>query len=469
MAFQETDIGARRTGRTRWSRTVIALVIVGGLLPSPLEATGASGGLLGLTVSERRAITITSLSAVAAPSLGLVVRVTFAGELERDLGQGNLRDGVLALVVTPVSGTRAASGVIDAGGGLSRLRFLAPVRHGQRLTARPAAVSMFGSERVRALGAPEQPWVVRHGNEVILYLARPGPRLPATMKLKVFARAPLVTRALAGGSRSQLARAWHEIVVRRATIVHSVTASATSPSCGQLTALAKQLAATLSGLAAELRQQGQAERALRSTVRQFDRVVRAIGGARQPIKSELSRGLAKITATIVRLRGEIAAGERLLVRVGSLANACNQPPPPPPPPPPSPPPPAPVSVVQTDPALSQQLTPRPGLGFSAVRPQGVPVIDVSEQVRYQQFAGLGANLTDSAAWLIYTQLSPVDRTRLMQQLFGATGIHLSFLRTAMGASGAMTVNAAYSYDDVPQGQTDPTLSQFSIAHDLPYI
>ena len=27
----------------------------------------------------------------------------------------------------------------------------------------------------------------------------------------------------------------------------------------------------------------------------------------------------------------------------------------------------------------------------------------------------------------------------------------------------------YSYDDVPYGQTDPHLAQFSIAHDTPYI
>ena len=66
----------------------------------------------------------------------------------------------------------------------------------------------------------------------------------------------------------------------------------------------------------------------------------------------------------------------------------------------------------------------------------------------------------------------------MEALFGSAGgpnplgvppIHLDFLRVAMGASGAMTTGAPYSYDDLPPGQTNPTLSQFSIAHDLPYI
>jgi glucosylceramidase len=461
------DIGARRAGRMAWSQTVITLVIMGALLASSIAPAGARPGRHGLAKAERQAITISSLSAVADPSLGLVVRVTFAGDVERYLGQGNLRNAVLALVVAQLSGAKPAGGVIDAGGGASRLRFLAIARRGQRLTARPVTLSVFGSERIRAVGAARQSWVVRHRNEVTFYLAGSAPLLPATLELKVFARSQLITSALAGGSSTRLAQAWHEILVRRATSSASVAAGATKPSCGQLMALAKQLGVTLSaGLAAELRAQRQMERTLRMSLRQFDRVVKAIGGGRQPTKRELSDDLARVTAMVARLRGEIAAGGRLIGRVGSLVTTCSQPPPPPSPPPPPPPPP--VSVVQTDSAISQQLAPQPGLSFSAAPPQGLPVVDVSDQIQYQRFAGLGANLTDSAAWLIYDELSPADRTTLMQQLFGPTGIHLSFLRTAMGASGAMTVSAPYTYDDVPQGQSDPTLSQFTIAHDLSY-
>jgi glucosylceramidase len=137
-----------------------------------------------------------------------------------------------------------------------------------------------------------------------------------------------------------------------------------------------------------------------------------------------------------------------------------------PPPPPSAPP---VTVVQTDEALSQQLASQPGLDFSAAPPGGVPVIGVSDQIAYQRFSGLGAALTDTAAWLIYDELSSADRTTVMQDLFGAGGINLGFLRIAMGASGAMTNGPAYSYDDMPAGQSDPTLSQFTTDHDLAYI
>src|SRR5260221_897641 len=57
----------------------------------------------------------------------------------------------------------------------------------------------------------------------------------------------------------------------------------------------------------------------------------------------------------------------------------------------------------------------------------------------------------------------------MQQLSSLTaGIGLSFLRQPMGATD-FAVNGNYSYDDVPAGQTDPLLTNFSIAHDSPYI
>ena len=43
-------------------------------------------------------------------------------------------------------------------------------------------------------------------------------------------------------------------------------------------------------------------------------------------------------------------------------------------------------------------------------------------------------MTDSSAWLIYEQLAASDRLRLLQDLFGASGIRLNFLRVPMAAS-----------------------------------
>ncbi len=128
-----------------------------------------------------------------------------------------------------------------------------------------------------------------------------------------------------------------------------------------------------------------------------------------------------------------------------------------------------VQVVQTDPALSQLLAPQPSLSFSAVQPQGVPVIGISPQLRYQTFTGLGAAMTDSSAWLMFDQVSPVTRLALLQNLFGSAGIHLNFLRVPMAASDFTVSAQPYSYDDMPAGQSDPSLASFSIAHDLAYI
>ncbi|HEY4383740.1 MAG TPA: glycoside hydrolase, partial [Ktedonobacteraceae bacterium] len=96
-------------------------------------------------------------------------------------------------------------------------------------------------------------------------------------------------------------------------------------------------------------------------------------------------------------------------------------------------------------------------------------INVNEYQELQQMDGFGAAVTDSSAWLIYNKMSSSQRTTLMQKLFDPNqGIGISFVRIPMGASD-FSVTGAYSYDDRPSGQTDPSLAQFSINHDLSYI
>ncbi|MET7703164.1 ricin-type beta-trefoil lectin domain protein [Streptomyces sp. NPDC005485] len=94
-------------------------------------------------------------------------------------------------------------------------------------------------------------------------------------------------------------------------------------------------------------------------------------------------------------------------------------------------------------------------------------ITVDENTRYQTFTGGGASFTDTAAWLMNSSgaLSQTTRDATMRKLFSPTdGIGLSFLRNPMGASDL--ARYGYTYDDVPAGQTDADLSEFSIAHDL---
>jgi glucosylceramidase len=126
-----------------------------------------------------------------------------------------------------------------------------------------------------------------------------------------------------------------------------------------------------------------------------------------------------------------------------------------------------VSVYQTTPDLNQKLQQQASSTFSASG-SGSQTITVDETKTYQQIDGFGASFTDSSAWLIYTKLTDAQRADVMQKLFSrSNGIALSFVRQPMGASD-LAVNF-YTYDDMPAGQSDPTLANFSIEHDKVYI
>jgi len=117
---------------------------------------------------------------------------------------------------------------------------------------------------------------------------------------------------------------------------------------------------------------------------------------------------------------------------------------------------------------SKKLAPEADLDFTAGPGTGT-VVNVNPNTLYQRLEGVGGAMTDSSAWLINTKLTPVQRKALMDNLFTRTGggIGLSYLRLPMGASDFAL--KSYTYDDLPTGQTDPTLANFSISHDTAYI
>jgi glucosylceramidase len=90
-------------------------------------------------------------------------------------------------------------------------------------------------------------------------------------------------------------------------------------------------------------------------------------------------------------------------------------------------------------------------------------IDVDEATSYQEMVGFGAAMTDASAYLIQQKLG-AQHDAILHELFGRNpGIGLSFLRVPMGASDFSTHD--YSYDDMPAGQTDSMLTNFSVAPD----
>lgn len=91
-------------------------------------------------------------------------------------------------------------------------------------------------------------------------------------------------------------------------------------------------------------------------------------------------------------------------------------------------------------------------------------ITVDADVKYQTIDGFGYTLTQGSAYVI-NQLSSTDRNNLLTELFGSgsNSIGVSYLRVGIGATDLST--SVYSYNDLPAGNTDVTLANFSITPD----
>ncbi len=126
-----------------------------------------------------------------------------------------------------------------------------------------------------------------------------------------------------------------------------------------------------------------------------------------------------------------------------------------------------VAVYQTNADQSLLLAQQPSVSFGSPG-AGSTTITVNPSVQYQQMDGFGASLTDSSSYLIYNKLTAAQQSALLQSLFSrSNGIGLSFLRQPMGATD-FSAQGNFSYDDVPSGQTDVSLANFSIADDQKY-
>jgi glucosylceramidase len=122
-----------------------------------------------------------------------------------------------------------------------------------------------------------------------------------------------------------------------------------------------------------------------------------------------------------------------------------------------------VSAVVTTDDQQRQMQVQPATLFTTATAGG-NVVYVDETQTYQPIEGFGAAFTDSAAYLLNEVAQKPALASTMSDLFTRTGngIGLGFMRTPMGASDI--ARSQYSYDD-NGGTPDPTLANFSIAHD----
>ncbi|MDP2235122.1 MAG: glycoside hydrolase family 30 beta sandwich domain-containing protein [Bacteroidales bacterium] len=94
-----------------------------------------------------------------------------------------------------------------------------------------------------------------------------------------------------------------------------------------------------------------------------------------------------------------------------------------------------------------------------------PVITIDTSIRFQSVDGYGAALTGSSAYLLNRKLGSPERETILKKLFDPeTGIGISFLRLTMGASDFSLSD--FTYNDLPTGQTDFALQNFSLSQDL---
>ncbi|WPR72650.1 glycoside hydrolase family 30 beta sandwich domain-containing protein [Flavobacterium sp. NG2] len=95
---------------------------------------------------------------------------------------------------------------------------------------------------------------------------------------------------------------------------------------------------------------------------------------------------------------------------------------------------------------------------------GYATIEVNESQKYQTVDGFGYTLTGGSAEVI-NQLTAIKKKELLQELFGNNdnSIGVSYLRLSIGASDLNS--SPFTYNDLPNGETDLSLSKFSLDPD----
>ena len=95
-------------------------------------------------------------------------------------------------------------------------------------------------------------------------------------------------------------------------------------------------------------------------------------------------------------------------------------------------------------------------------------ITVDPEITYQEIDGFGYSLTGGSALHIHN-MTPSNRSRLLNELFkwDNENIGVSYLRISIGASDLDA--APFSYNDLPTGETDVEMIQFSIDKDKEHL
>ncbi|WP_379140532.1 glycoside hydrolase family 3 N-terminal domain-containing protein [Paenibacillus sp. sgz500992] len=103
---------------------------------------------------------------------------------------------------------------------------------------------------------------------------------------------------------------------------------------------------------------------------------------------------------------------------------------------------------------------------TAVDPK-VTTITIDPNKEYQSMMGIGTSMEESTVYNLL-KMSPAKQDELLKKLVSKTeGIGMSMMRVTIG-SADFTAQKFYSYDDMPKGETDTSLSHFSIQKDIDF-
>jgi len=105
----------------------------------------------------------------------------------------------------------------------------------------------------------------------------------------------------------------------------------------------------------------------------------------------------------------------------------------------------------------------PSLAWRIASTTDANVIAIDPSHKFQEMLGFGAAFTDAACYT-FNQLPSPAREQLFHELFHPSEMGLSVCRTCIGSSDYST--EVFSYDE---GDPDPELKRFSIAHDQAYV
>jgi glucosylceramidase len=126
-----------------------------------------------------------------------------------------------------------------------------------------------------------------------------------------------------------------------------------------------------------------------------------------------------------------------------------------------------VQTWLTTPDRVNLVTPQKPVRFHKAK-EADDVIRIDGATTYQTLDGFGHAVTGGTAQLMM-KMSPVARHALLDDLFGKKPgqQNMSYIRISVGSSDMN--EAVYTYDDMPDGATDPTLAHFSLAADEAYV